>query len=210
MASKKCSSPRQKGNARVAWARRLAQEGPVLRRRDHRGGSRRARSASYLQPKARGQGHFSFYLRRCGFGPGLRCGGFGAGTAQEFDQFLTVHAAQLDEEKWIAVEFLTQQIVDGGDMFAGVRPVRARAVRLQILELGREERQPRILEHLLNVLRHLTSQEFSRKDRLLGQDLRQGLPVTSRQRLEQDGHTVGLGPRSLHLRFDPTLLDGDG
>ena len=61
---------------------------------------------------------------------------------QETDHFLPAHSAQFEDQERVAVELLAQQIVDRGDVFAGIRPVRARTFCFQVLQLLGKERQP--------------------------------------------------------------------
>ena len=48
------------------------------------------------------------------------------------EQLFPAQTTKLEDEKWVAIELLTQQVVDGGDVLAGVRPVRAGALGVQV------------------------------------------------------------------------------
>src|SRR5216117_1016199 len=62
---------------------------------------------------------------------------------------------------------LFEHVVGGGDMLAGVGPVRARAVGLEVLLLRREEAPSGGAERLVDLLRHLAREKLGGEDRLL-------------------------------------------
>ena len=60
--------------------------------------------------------------------------------AEHTEQFLTPQPAQTEQQEWIAVELLAEQVVHRRDVLARVGVVRTRAVGLEVAQLLREQR----------------------------------------------------------------------
>ena len=116
-------------------------------------------------------------------------------------------ATQLEDQKRIAIEFLPDQIIDRGDVFARIRPIRARTIGLQVAELFWKERKPNLFEDLLDLLRHLASQQFGGEDSFPVQCFRHSLPVIGGNRLHLDLDVIGFGTGALDRGFDLALFD---
>src|SRR5262249_9451034 len=46
-------------------------------------------------------------------------------SAEPAEQVLAIQATQAEQQKWIAVKLLTDQVINGSDVLAWVRPIRA-------------------------------------------------------------------------------------
>ena len=105
------------------------------------------------------------------------------------------------------VEFFSHQEVDGGDMLAGVRPVRAGTLRHQILVPRREKRHLGLFENRFQGLRHLPGEQRRDIAGLLGQRAGHLGPFRWSQGLDPHGDGIWFRPRPLH--FGRNSADAD-
>src|SRR5262249_10006951 len=131
------------------------------------------------------------------------------GGAERREQLAALHAAQLEDQERIAVELLAEQVVDRGDVLAGVRVVGARAGGLEVAARVREQRQALLFEHLLDALGDLTHAELDRDVGPLRERARELLPVGARQHREVHAHEIRCIARSLDVGGDEALADLD-
>ena len=144
---------------------------------------------------------------RFGHGPrnGARRSRVRSATAgpQAAEQFLLGSATPGEDQEWIGVEGLRQEVVDGGDVLARVLPVRTRTGRVELVCRGREKRCRRVGECLFDLLGHLVRQQSGREDRARCHDGLDGVPIGGGQHLVLDEHPVGLGPANPAPRPSP-------
>src|SRR5215467_794285 len=86
--------------------------------------------------------------------------------AQLGDDLIFRSPSKLEQQKWIRIELLAQQIIDRRDMLAGIRIIRTRTLSSKIGSTCRKQCNPSRIEGLLDVLRHLARKQLGRKHRL--------------------------------------------
>ena len=96
---------------------------------------------------------------------------------EDFDDLLFGAAAQLEDQEGVLVEALGQEVVDGGDMLAGIGPVGAGAIGLKLPGGGGEKGEMHGGKGLLDIGGHFAREEFCRKYRLVSHGVRDLVPI---------------------------------
>jgi hypothetical protein len=71
---------------------------------------------------------------------------------QRLDDLLLGFSPHLEDEKRIKIELLFQEVIDGSDMLAGVRPIGAGTICFQIRSFPGKERYAAIGKRLIKKL----------------------------------------------------------
>jgi len=116
------------------------------------------------------------------------------------EEFIAGFAAELEDKKWIAIEFFAEQIVDGGDVLAGIDHVGAGALRDQVFSLFGEEGYAGVAKCGFDILRHFAGEELGDERGAAGYCFGDFVPILGGELGYLDFHFVGGGVRSLNSR----------
>jgi hypothetical protein len=94
-----------------------------------------------------------------------------------FYKVLSFHPKELEDQKRIAVELLSEEIVDRRDVFTGIGPIGTRTFRIEVFHLFGKKRNCSSVKCFLDVVWQFPRQKLCGKNRLLRKNFSNLFPI---------------------------------